>query len=86
VLTRGKPALDAPESELDRQAADYEQVWMHEIQPQLARLSTRGRQIIVEKSGHRISDEAPEVVLDAVREVFSTIQKERLNSSLPKNP
>jgi hypothetical protein len=42
---------------------------MHEFQPQLARLSTRGRQVIVRKSGHRIPDEAPEVILDAVRDV-----------------
>jgi hypothetical protein len=28
-----------------------------------------GRQVIVERSGHGIPDDAPEVVLDAVREV-----------------
>lgn len=69
VLTRGKIQPRSSDSEMDRQGAAYEQIWMHEIQPQLARLSTRGRQVIVEKSGHRIPDEAPEVILDAVREV-----------------
>ena len=52
----------------------YEQVWMHEIQPKLARLSTRGRQIIIAKSGHHIPDEAPEEIVRSVREVFVTIR------------
>ncbi len=69
VLTRGKIQSPAGDTEMDRQGAAYEQVWMHELQPQLARLSTRGRQVIVEKSGHDMPDEAPEIILDAVREV-----------------
>lgn len=71
VLTRGKlpPQMDPEE-------AAYEQIWIHEIQASLARLSTRGRQIILEKSGHRISDEAPEAILDAIRSVVDTVRAE----------
>jgi pimeloyl-ACP methyl ester carboxylesterase len=74
VLTRGK--TDTPEhpSEMDRQYAAYMQVWMHEIQPKLARLSTRGRQGIVEKSGHGIPQEAPEAVIGAVTEVVDAVR------------
>jgi pimeloyl-ACP methyl ester carboxylesterase len=76
VLTRGKiPASEHP-GEIDRQSAAYEQVWMHEIQPKLARLSTRGRQTIVEKSGHGIPQEAPETVVNAVTEVVDTIRRD----------
>jgi len=42
---------------------------MNELQPKLARLSSRGRQIIVEHSGHAIQSEAPEAVIETIREV-----------------
>ncbi len=44
-------------------------LWVKELQPQLARLSTRGRQVIAE-SGHMIPFEAPEAVGRAVAEVL----------------
>ncbi len=71
VLTRGRMQTPKTPGETDRQAAAYEQVWMHEIQPKLAALSTRGRQIIVAKSGHGIPDEAPEAVIAAVSDVLA---------------
>lgn len=74
VLTRGKIDTPANPSEMDREYADYTRVWMNEIQPKLARLSTRGRQIIVEKSGHDIPDEAPETVIAAVRAILDDIR------------
>ncbi|HJP92351.1 MAG TPA: alpha/beta hydrolase [Pyrinomonadaceae bacterium] len=69
VLTRGKPLSPSGNAEMDREATAYEQVWMHELQAQLVRLSTRGRQVIVSNSGHGIPEEAPQAVIDAVREV-----------------
>ena len=75
VLTRGKLTTAPNPSEMDRQFAAYEQVWIHEIQPKLARLSTRGRQIIVETSGHHIPDEAPSQVIAAVRSVVSDVRE-----------
>ena len=74
VLTRGKVDTTSNPSDMDRQFAAYDQIWMHEIQPKLARLSTRGRQVIVEKSGHHIQDEAPEVVLASLREVLADVR------------
>lgn len=75
VLTRGRVNTSPNPTETDRQAAAYEQVWMHQIQPKLAALSTRGRQIIVEKSGHGIPDEAPEAIIAAVSEVLAATRE-----------
>ena len=63
---------------MDRQGAAYEQAWMHEIQPKLVALSTRGRQLIVTNSGHGIPDDAPGTVVDAVREVVMMCGEEPL--------
>jgi pimeloyl-ACP methyl ester carboxylesterase len=51
-------------------AADEDaQVWIHELQPKLVALSTRGRQIIVGNSDHSIPEQAPQAVVEAVRQV-----------------
>ncbi len=74
VLTAGKPFLTPRDPLLANDVAAYHQVWMHQLQPQLARLSTRGRQIIVENSTHEIQYEAPDAVVEAVREVVTEIR------------
>lgn len=76
VLTRGNARMPPDPTPQDRERFAYEQVWMHEIQPRLARLSTRGRQIIVAGSGHGIPDEAPAAVIGAVREVLAQVRGE----------
>ncbi len=43
---------------------------MSGLQDELARLSTRGKRIIVKDTGHFIQLDAPDVVIDAIREVF----------------
>jgi pimeloyl-ACP methyl ester carboxylesterase len=83
VLTRGKPPDHPPRDEIERQAAAYERLWMHEIQASLARLSTHGRQVILERSGHNISEAAPEAILNAVREVVAAV---RASSPLATSP
>jgi pimeloyl-ACP methyl ester carboxylesterase len=80
VLTRGRPFGEGGGSEMDREVAAYYQVWAHELQAQLAKLSSRGRQVIVANSGHGIPDEAPAAVIDAVREVITEIRREQLSS------
>jgi pimeloyl-ACP methyl ester carboxylesterase len=44
-------------------------------QDELATLSPRGKRIIVEDSGHFIQLEKPELVIDAIREVFEQCAK-----------
>jgi pimeloyl-ACP methyl ester carboxylesterase len=75
VLTRGKMATRQSLTDMDREAEAYEQVWMHEIQPKLARLSTRGRQVIISSSGHDIPDESPAAVVAATREVVEAVRQ-----------
>jgi len=70
VLTRGKIETNPHPSESDRQFNAYTQVWMHEIQPKLAALSTRGEQIIVPYSGHDIPNEAPIEIVNAITKVM----------------
>lgn len=74
VLTRGRVSMPPNPTDVDRQLAAYELVWQHEIQPKLARLSTRGRQVIVAQSGHDIPDEAPDAVIAAVRELLGDVR------------
>jgi pimeloyl-ACP methyl ester carboxylesterase len=51
----------------DAQAED--DLWVHQLQPELARLSTRGKQIIVDSS-HEMPTEHPEAVISAIHEVW----------------
>jgi hypothetical protein len=56
VLTAGRGfSFDDPVPA--KEAAGRHEVWTNEMQPQLARLSTRGRQLVVEGSGHAIQYE-----------------------------
>jgi pimeloyl-ACP methyl ester carboxylesterase len=71
VLTAGKPMV-LGDPEMDRDAAAYQQVWIHEIQAKLARLSTRGRQIVLENSDHGHMPSA--AVIAAIREVVNEIR------------
>jgi pimeloyl-ACP methyl ester carboxylesterase len=70
VLTAGTP-MDFGDPELNRQAAAYQQVWIHQIQSKLARLSTRGRQIVVEHSTHDIAHDA---VTSAIRDLVFEVR------------
>jgi hypothetical protein len=73
VLTAGQP-YDFRDQELNRQAAAYQQIWIHEIQPKLARLSTRGRQIVVQNSNHGSIPQ--DVVIGAIRDVVTEVRRE----------
>jgi len=67
VLTAGKPlVLGLPSAADDREA---NRIWRDELQPELVRLSSRGRQVVVKDSGHMIPLEQPGAVVDGVREV-----------------
>ncbi len=70
VLTRGRP----PSPSASPAVVAYEEAWKHEIQPQLLRLSTDSRQVIVARSGHGIPDDAPGVVIDSVREIVAKVR------------
>jgi pimeloyl-ACP methyl ester carboxylesterase len=67
VLTAGNFHSNAAPEHLQQ---EWNRLWVKELQPQLARLSTRGHQVIAD-SGHMIPFEAPEAVTGAVLEVLA---------------
>ena len=77
VLTAGKFETPLNPADADDARAFY-QLWVYELQPKLARLSSRGRQIIIEHSGHGIQFEAPDVLIGAIREI---VEESRLGFS-----
>jgi hypothetical protein len=74
VLTAGRPVTFG-DPEADREIAAFQYIWVHQLQPQLARLSTRGRQVIEENSSHGFDSEGPDPVVGAVREVVLEIER-----------
>ncbi len=50
-------------------SAGVQQVWVNDLQMRLVHLSTRGTQVIAEKSNHGIQFLEPEVVASAIRDV-----------------
>jgi pimeloyl-ACP methyl ester carboxylesterase len=74
VLTAGQP-WDFRDPELNRQAAAYQQIWIHEMQARQARLSTRGCQIVVANSHH--GDIPDQVVISAIRAVIDEVRRAR---------
>jgi pimeloyl-ACP methyl ester carboxylesterase len=68
VLTAGKSSDGIYSSETDRAAE--RRVWVEGIQAEMAKLSSKGKQIIVSDSDHMIPTERPEAVVSAIREVW----------------
>jgi len=60
----------AIQSQLTMERWQQEADIYNEMQDELAALSTRGKRIVVEDSGHFIQLDQPQVVIDAIREVF----------------
>ena len=50
---------------------DYELAWQ-KLQEEIASLSTRGKHIVAEKSGHNIIYDQPEIIIDAILEMLHT--------------
>jgi pimeloyl-ACP methyl ester carboxylesterase len=77
VLTAGKMTF-TQEPFLTREIEDkIRNVWIYELQAEQARLSTRGKQIIIPDSGHVIMFERPATVVAAVREIWSEVRDAR---------
>ncbi len=69
VLTAGREPNTREGSIMRSRYVAFQQAWIQEYQAPMARLSTRGRQIIVGNSGHAVPVEAPFAVVDAVHEL-----------------
>jgi len=79
VLTEGKPveASDGPPGVPLELIQQYMKTWREELQPALARLSTRGEQRILARSSHMIPMEEPAAVVTAIRDVIDRTQVSR---------
>ncbi len=75
VLTAGRAPAPAelPEGVSKKDFDDYYRVFATDLQPRLAHLSVRGKQIVVPDSGHMIPMEKPQAVVSAVREVCAAV-------------
>jgi pimeloyl-ACP methyl ester carboxylesterase len=72
VLTRGMK--EANQAGSPEGADQGEQAWA-ELQADLARRSSSGKQIIAEKSGHYIQFDQPDLVIDAIRQVVEATRR-----------
>jgi pimeloyl-ACP methyl ester carboxylesterase len=64
---------DIPPEIPQKDAQAEEDLWVHQLQPELARLSTHGKQIVVDSS-HEMPTEHPEVVISAIHEVWLAVR------------
>ena len=69
VLTAGRPLTMGDTAE-DREIQEFHEIWVHQLQPRLAALSTRGKQVIVENSTHGIAGDMPSAAGDAVHQLL----------------
>jgi pimeloyl-ACP methyl ester carboxylesterase len=72
VLTHGMK--EANQAGSPEEADQAEQAWA-ELQADLARRSSSGKQIIAEKSGHYIQFDQPDLVIDAIRQVVEATRR-----------
>ena len=56
----------------EKEAAEYHEIQVHQLQANLVRLSTRGRQVIVD--AHHDMAEAPDSIVTAVRQVVDEVR------------
>lgn len=71
VLTAGR--YWAPDG-FEKEAAEYHEIWVHQLQASLVRLSTRGRQVIVD-ADHGMS-QSPDSIVIAVRQVVDEVRRD----------
>ena len=55
--------------------ADFHSKWVNQFQAELAHLSTKGKQIVVQNSGHAIPADAAESILSAIESMISEIRE-----------
>ena len=70
VLTAAENTDTSLSSGLSKQDfEEFQRIWVDDLQMRLARLSTRGRRIMVQGSGHDIPSDRPESIVNAVHEL-----------------
>ena len=73
VLTAAESGDAVLDSGLSRHDFDeFQRIWVEDLQMRLARLSSRGRRIMVQESGHDIPSDRPESIVRAVHELCAS--------------
>src|SRR5438270_7443728 len=72
VLTAGR---DCAPPGFEKDAAEHHDIWVHQLQASLVRLSTRGRQVVVD-AGHGM-EESPDSITTAVRRVVDEVRSRK---------
>lgn len=74
VISHGQLDANAVPPYLGQEVRDeYEAAWQR-LQVEITSLSTRGRRIIAERSGHNVMFDQPDIIVDAVAEILDTIE------------
>jgi pimeloyl-ACP methyl ester carboxylesterase len=73
VLTAGKE-YDPDPLLTNEQTERENRLWIDDLQAGLAHLSTHGKQIVLEDSGHMIPFQRPDAIVSAIREVWSALK------------
>jgi pimeloyl-ACP methyl ester carboxylesterase len=70
VLTAGRTIDAGLKAALNQQdQAAYQEIWVNDLQRRLARLSSRGRSVLVADSGHDMPTDRPDAIVSAVQEL-----------------
>jgi len=64
---------DIPPEIPPKDAQADEDLWVHQLQPELAHLSTHGKQIVVDSS-HEMPTEHPEILISAIHEIWRAVR------------
>jgi len=85
VLTAGKDldTKDLPKGVSVEEMREFRKTWMNDLQVRQARLSTRGKQIVVPDSTHMIPMERPDAVVNAIHEVCDAVRQVSVPKSSP---
>ena len=83
VLTAGKILSEGMPANLKTEMEAFQEMWIHDLQPKEAALSTRGKQIVVSDSDHMIPIERPQPIIDATREVVEGVRASTILISIP---
>jgi pimeloyl-ACP methyl ester carboxylesterase len=72
VISHGQLDTNAVPPSLGQEVRDeYERAWQ-QLQKEITALSTRGRRIVAEQSGHNVIFDQPEVIIESILEMISS--------------
>ncbi len=74
VLSRGQGALP-PDAGLPKEVVEQFDIGWQQMQMEIAALSSKGKRLVAEQSGHYIHLQQPRIVVEAIKEVIEMVRK-----------